>query len=290
MVGEELEVKSCLGAAFICYIAYWIFSIFDIIRPNIKFIAKLSQVSKDPSDPKANLQNQQPKQNVGAVAMTPKKKVTVNNESFVIGERPDSRGVVMMNGQPYVVEGTPGAEEVVMVENKAYTYARSITEDELTAIRANPHRNVANNNRNGEKVEDNKANISESHEEMRQPYLGGDGNEWAVNQEIQANNEGQQNADNSKPAQVNITNTDNIGKYENDQDPVFSQIVHRFPKTIIWYFLVLAFTATRASTEFGIVMCYLSLIGRAVQVVGIVIKKPIVSWIGYGLSLIILIP
>ena len=202
-----------------------------------------------------------------------------------------------MDNQPYVVEGSPGSQEIVMVGERPYTYARILTQQELSKIRSQANKKIGRTNtqttsadKNPVKVKQSEKIIdhSASNEEMKIEDL-----EYDDHEEVKQNNDHVSNV--VRPQNVSIVeghianpNTNSIGQYENDKDPFFTQVVHRFPKAIIWYFMVLTFTATRASTEFGIVMCYLSLIGRAVQVVGIVIKKPIISGIGYGLSLIIL--
>ena len=92
-----------------------------------------------------------------------------------------------------------------------------------------------------------------------------------------------------KPEEDEDEHAEDLDGYDNEGAPFFTQVVHRYPKSIIWYFMVLAFTATRASAPFGIAMCYISLIGRAVQIVGVFLNKPIISYIGYGLSLLFLI-
>eukprot|EP00345_Euplotes_harpa_P003603 CAMPEP_0168331060 /NCGR_PEP_ID=MMETSP0213-20121227/8106_1 /TAXON_ID=151035 /ORGANISM="Euplotes harpa, Strain FSP1.4" /LENGTH=152 /DNA_ID=CAMNT_0008334759 /DNA_START=440 /DNA_END=898 /DNA_ORIENTATION=- len=77
--------------------------------------------------------------------------------------------------------------------------------------------------------------------------------------------------------------------YDNEGKPFFTQVVERYPKSIIWYFMLLAFASHRAAVPFAIAIAYLSLIGRAVQIVGAVINKPLVCYIGYGISVFILI-
>jgi hypothetical protein len=76
--------------------------------------------------------------------------------------------------------------------------------------------------------------------------------------------------------------------YDDESLPFFSQIVNRYPKSINWYFMVLAFAAARAATSFGVTLAYLSLIGRIVQVVGAFTNKPIVCYIGFGISAFVL--
>jgi hypothetical protein len=72
--------------------------------------------------------------------------------------------------------------------------------------------------------------------------------------------------------------------YDDEHLPFFSQIVNRYPKSIDWYFMVVSFCAMRAATPFGIAMAYLILIGKAVQLVGTFVNKPVVAYAGYGAS------
>ncbi len=72
--------------------------------------------------------------------------------------------------------------------------------------------------------------------------------------------------------------------YEDDGKPFFTRIVNRFPKTITFYFMVMALAAARAATPFGVVCAYFSLIGRIVQIVGAFVEKPIIGYVGYGIS------
>ena len=82
---------------------------------------------------------------------------------------------------------------------------------------------------------------------------------------------------------------EDFDKYDDEGAPFFNQIVMRYPKTITWYFLLLAFTAARAATPFGIALAYISLLGRGVQIVGAFTGKPIIGYIGYGISVVVLI-
>ena len=77
---------------------------------------------------------------------------------------------------------------------------------------------------------------------------------------------------------------EDLDGYDEEGSPFFTQVVSRFPKTICWFFMILAFAAARAATPFGVACAYLSLIGRIVQVVGAFTKKNIISWIGYAIS------
>lgn len=44
----------------------------------------------------------------------------------------------------------------------------------------------------------------------------------------------------------------------------------------------------RAAVPFVIALAYLILISRAVQIIGAVVNKPLVSYIGYGISVLLL--
>ncbi len=68
-------------------------------------------------------------------------------------------------------------------------------------------------------------------------------------------------------------------------------IANRYPKASFWFYIVLGFAAMRAATTFIIVVSFLTLPVRGLQLVGIFIPKvgkhPIgkyVSMVGYGLS------
>ena len=77
---------------------------------------------------------------------------------------------------------------------------------------------------------------------------------------------------------------EDLDGYDDEGSPFFTQVVSRFPKTICWFFMLLAFAAARAATPFGVTCAYLSLIGRIVQVVGAFTKKNFIGWIGYGIT------
>jgi hypothetical protein len=77
---------------------------------------------------------------------------------------------------------------------------------------------------------------------------------------------------------------EDLDGYDEEGSPFFTQVVSRFPKSICWFFMILAFAAARAATPFGVACAYLSLIGRIVQVVGAFTKKNIISYIGYGIT------
>ncbi|CAI2380768.1 unnamed protein product [Moneuplotes crassus] len=72
--------------------------------------------------------------------------------------------------------------------------------------------------------------------------------------------------------------------YDDDGKPFFTKVVNRFPKTSCFYFMILALAAARAATPFGIVLAYFSLIGRIMQIVGAFVEKPILGFIGYGIT------
>ena len=92
-----------------------------------------------------------------------------------------------------------------------------------------------------------------------------------------------------RPEEEDDEGPEDLDGYDDDGLPFFTQIVNRYPKSIIWYFMVMAFAGARAATPFGIAMAYLSLIGRAVQIIGAFTNKPIVSYIGYGFAVLMLI-
>ena len=48
--------------------------------------------------------------------------------------------------------------------------------------------------------------------------------------------------------------------------------------------MILAFAAARAATPFGVTCAYFALIGRIVEIVAAAIEKPVVGWVGYGIS------
>ena len=81
---------------------------------------------------------------------------------------------------------------------------------------------------------------------------------------------------------------EDVDGYDDAHLPFFSQIVNRYPKSINWFFMVVTFCAMRAGTPFAIALVYLSLISRAVQIVGTFVNKPLVAYIGYGASSLML--
>ena len=81
---------------------------------------------------------------------------------------------------------------------------------------------------------------------------------------------------------------EDLDGYDDAHLPFFSQIVNRYPKSINWFFMVVTFCAMRAGTPFAISLVYLSLISRAVQIVGTFVNKPIVAYVGYGASSLML--
>ena len=93
----------------------------------------------------------------------------------------------------------------------------------------------------------------------------------------------------AKAGDDNEDEEEDFDKYDDDGAPFFNQIVMKYPKSIIWYFLLLAFAAARAATPFGIAMAYISLLGRGVQIIGAFTGKPIIGYIGYGISVVVLI-
>ena len=92
----------------------------------------------------------------------------------------------------------------------------------------------------------------------------------------------------SKPGEDDEDAEEDFDGYDDEGKPFFTQIVNRYPKKIIWYFMVLAFASARAATPFAITMAYLSLIAHAVQIVGAFVNKPIVGFVGYGISCLML--
>ena len=77
--------------------------------------------------------------------------------------------------------------------------------------------------------------------------------------------------------------------YEDDGLPFFTQVVNRYPKSIIWVFMIFAMASARAAVPFAIAMAYLTLIGRGVQIIGVITNKPIISYVGYGASVLMLV-
>ena len=58
-------------------------------------------------------------------------------------------------------------------------------------------------------------------------------------------------------------------KWEEDRlESTSTMIVEHFPKTMVFYFLAVAFCATRAPTDFVVTAAYFALIVRIIQVFG----------------------
>lgn len=77
--------------------------------------------------------------------------------------------------------------------------------------------------------------------------------------------------------------------YDDESLPLWNQMVNRYPKSIDWLFMVVTFCAMRAAIPAAIAFAYLTLIAKAVQIIGKVVDKPIVSYIGYGAYIVFLL-
>ena len=82
---------------------------------------------------------------------------------------------------------------------------------------------------------------------------------------------------------------EDLDGYDDESLPFFSQVVNRFPKAIDWYYMAITFAGMRAATAFGVTLAYLILISRAVQIVGIFVNKPVVAYVGYGITFFFMI-
>ena len=78
-----------------------------------------------------------------------------------------------------------------------------------------------------------------------------------------------------------------LEEYNDDGWPFYTKLVNRYPKSSIWFFLILGLCIMRAASTFVIVMAFLSLVTRVVQVVGFFIPgkaSVIVSYVGFGIT------
>lgn len=93
----------------------------------------------------------------------------------------------------------------------------------------------------------------------------------------------------NRPGEDDDEKEEDLDGYDDEGKPFFTRVVNRFPKSITWYWMVVAFAAARAATPFGVTVGYLLLIPRIVQVVGAFVDKPLVGYIGYGISVFLML-
>ena len=71
-------------------------------------------------------------------------------------------------------------------------------------------------------------------------------------------------------------------EYDDSGKPLANKIANRYPKSSIWYMVALALAAIRAGTMFAVVIAYLYLVFRALQLIGVVTEKKALQYIGFG--------
>ena len=237
VVGTASDVKACLGAAFIHYVAYWVFYSIDAIK----------LAASD--DPKQQNNNSNP----AARAKGP--------ENAKRNDPRDASQTNALSGKP----NPPG-----------YVGEHPVPGTRPSPFGTKPAGIDGDDAKPGVDMKDIDLGIPGHPEEKKQPAGLGSGPLPPKEKP-------------KKPEENEDEHAEDLDGYDNEGAPFFSQVVSRYPKSIIWYFMVLAFIAERASTPFGIVICYLSLISRGVQIVGVFLNKPIISYVGYVLSLLLLI-
>ena len=75
---------------------------------------------------------------------------------------------------------------------------------------------------------------------------------------------------------------EDVDEYDDEGRPLASKIANRYPKSSVWYMTALALAAIRAGTMFAVVIAYLYLVFRALQLIGVVTEKKALQYSGFG--------
>ena len=63
---------------------------------------------------------------------------------------------------------------------------------------------------------------------------------------------------------------------------MISMIANRYPKSSVFYMMSIMLCASRAATSFTVVIAFLTIVFRALQIIGVATHKNIIAYIGYG--------
>lgn len=59
-------------------------------------------------------------------------------------------------------------------------------------------------------------------------------------------------------------------------------------RTSLWFAIAVGFCALRAAKDFVVAIAFIQVIGRIVQLVGVILRKRLIAQVGYGISTVLI--